>query len=80
MGVGHDGGGADMAVESGKDGHTRDDDADELFPEFEDRDGGDGDGLIRPFTSHDLVSEAYDAGHDGHAPDQKDGADFPFLV
>ena len=80
--VGRDGGvrGADMAVESREDGHAGDDDADELFAEFEDGDGGDGDGLVGAFAGDDLVAEADDAGHDGDAADEEDGRDFPFLV
>ena len=72
--------GADMAVESREDGHAGDDDADELFAEFEDGDGGDGDGLVGAFAGDDLVAEADDAGDDGDAADEEDGGDFPFLV
>ena len=72
--------GADMAVESGEDGHAGDDDADELLAEFEDGDGGDGDGLVLALAGDDFVAEAHDAGYDGHAADEEDGGDLPFLV
>ena len=72
--------GADMAVESREDGHAGDDDADELLAEFQDGDGGDGDGLVRAFAGDDLVAEADDAGDDGDAADEEDGRNFPFLV
>ena len=78
IGISHSGGGggetrgANMAVESWKDGHTGDDDADKLFAEFQHGDGRNGDGLVAVLAGGDFVAESNDAGYDGDTTDEED--------